>query len=80
MFAIAVSGADRLQNMIYILCFVVYFAYPEIYRSTSIILMLAVGCFIIGQYAISLVYKIFFVKDPVYGRNQYDRIWIERLY
>jgi hypothetical protein len=76
MFAIGIANPDRLQNMIYILAFVIYFAYPGIYRSTSIILMLVCGVFIIGQYGVSLMYKIFFTLP----HTSYNRIWVERLY
>jgi hypothetical protein len=64
MFIQGLSNADRFKNMGYILAFVIYFAYPAVYRSTSILLMIFVAFFIMGQYFVALVYKILFVKGP----------------
>jgi hypothetical protein len=73
LFGRGVQNPDTLHNLGFILFFVVYTAYIKVYRKTSVLLILFIGFFILGQYFTSLFYKWIYA-EPV------NLVWIDRLY
>ena len=58
LFLKGISNVNNVKNLGYMLFFVVYTAYEEVYRKTSFILILFNSFFIIGQYTFSLTYEL----------------------
>jgi len=55
-----IQGSGTLnsaRSLGFMLFFVVYTAYPEIYRSTSFLLIIFISFFIVAEYQFSLVYQ-----------------------
>lgn len=61
-----------MKNLGYILFFVIYTAYIDCYRSTSVLLILFISFFIWAQYFLALFHSSVF-KDPM------SKLWIDRL-
>lgn len=73
LFVIGILDVERMRNMMFVLFFVVYTAYYEVYRRTTIVLLTFVQLYILAQYAVSLFYP-FFLVEP------YDAGIITKLY
>jgi hypothetical protein len=59
LFVKGISNLNNLKNLGYMMFFVLYTAYEQLYRKTSILLLLFTSSFIIGQYAFSFIYPLF---------------------
>lgn len=58
MFLKGISNINNIKNLGFMIFFVVYTAYEEIYRKTSVLLIIFISFFIAVQYYYSLFYKI----------------------
>jgi len=58
LFLIGIADFNNLQNLGFMIFFVIYTAYEEVYRRTSKLLILFIGFFILGNYYISLNYPV----------------------
>lgn len=59
MFIYGLRDLNTVQNLGFMIFFVVFTAYEKLYRRTSVLLVLFISIFIVGQYYFSLHYQIF---------------------
>jgi hypothetical protein len=58
LFLKGISNINNIKNLGFMIFFVIYTAYEEIYRKTSVLLVMFISFFIAVQYYYSLFYKI----------------------
>jgi hypothetical protein len=58
LFLNGITNINNMKNLGFMIFFVVYTAYVDIYRKTSALLILFISFFIASQYYYSLVWKI----------------------
>jgi len=70
LFLNGISNLNNLKNLGYMLFFVVYTAYEEVYRKTGVLLILFNASFIMGQYLFTFVYPLV-IDDQMMMQSRY---------
>lgn len=68
-----ISNLNNFKNLGFMVFFVVYTAYEEIYRQTSILLILFTSFYIFGQYFFSLTYQLVMDENNSLGDEVTNR-------
>ena len=68
LFLNGISDINNMKNLGFMVFFVVYTAYEEVYRKTSRLLTLFISMFIVTQYAFSFFYKMVLNSKDAHGR------------
>lgn len=75
MFVHGLRDLYTVQNLGFMIFFVVYTAYEELYRRTSVLLIIFISIFIVGQYYASLHYRIYVYNDQMRDQLKFYTIF-----